>query len=154
VNDFWEQSYKNIVGTNIVLEKLEEGSSVENDHLIAENLSLRSMLYFYLTNVFGRPYTQGTENLAVPLKLSSDVNENPPRATVGEVYAQIESDLLKAESLFTAEKSNVYASKEAAQALLARVYLYKNQNEKAIAYANKVINSGKYNLLSTSDLPN
>ncbi len=154
VNDFWEQSYKNIVGTNIVLEKLEEGSSVENDQLIAENLYLRSMLYFYLTNVFGRPYTQGTENLAVPLKLSSDVNENPPRATVGEVYAQIESDLLKAESLFTAEKSNVYASKEAAQALLARVYLYKNQNEEAIAYANKVINSGKYNLLSTSDLPN
>jgi hypothetical protein len=154
VNDFWEQSYKNIVGTNIVLEKLEEGSSAENDQLIAENLYLRSMLYFYLTNIFGRPYTQGADNLAVPIKLSSDVNENPPRATVGEVYAQIEADLLKAETLFTTEKSNVFASREAAQALLARVYLYMNENEKAITYAEKVISSGKFSLLSTNDLPN
>lgn len=154
VNDFWEQSYKNIVGTNIVLEKLQEGESVENDQLIAENLYLRAMLYFYLTNVFGRPYTQGTDNLGVPIKLTSDVNENPPRATVGEVYKQVEADLLKAESLFNTTKANVYASAEAAQALLARVYLYKGENEKAKEYADKVINSGRFSLLSTADLPN
>src|SRR5690606_8939180 len=154
VNDFWEQSYKNIVGTNIVIEKLQEGESMENDQLIAENLYLRAMLYFYLTNVFGRPYAQGTENLGVPIKLTSDVNENPPRATVGEVYEQIEADLLKAESLFNTTKANVYASAEAAQALLARVYLYKEENEKAKEYADKVINSGRFSLLSTADLPN
>ncbi|MFB5946807.1 RagB/SusD family nutrient uptake outer membrane protein [Albibacterium profundi] len=154
VNDFWEQSYKNIVGTNIVLEKLQEGESMENDQLIAENLYLRSMLYFYLTNVFGRPYVQGPENMGVPIKLSSDVDENPARSSVGEVYAQIEKDLLKAESLFNTSKANVYASKEAAQALLARVYLYKGENQKAIEYADKVINSGRFTLLSTAELPN
>lgn len=154
VNDFWEQSYKNIVGTNIVLEKLQEGESMENDQLIAENLYLRSMLYFYLTNVFGRPYVQGPENMGVPIKLSSDVDENPARSSVGEVYAQIEKDLLKAESLFNTSKANVYASKEAAQVLLARVYLYKGENQKAIEYADKVINSGRFTLLSTAELPN
>lgn len=154
VNDFWEQSYKNIVGTNIVIEKLQVGESLENDQLIAENLYLRSMLYFYLTNVFGRPYVQGPDNLGVPIKLSSDVNENPARATVSEVYQQIEADLLKAETLFNTSKTNIYASKEAAQALLARVYLYKGKNEKAKEYADKVINSGQFTLLSTSDLPN
>lgn len=154
VNDFWEQSYKNIVGTNIVLEKLQEGESLENDQLIAENLYLRSMLYFYLTNVFGRPYVQGPENMGVPIKLSSDVDENPARSSVGEVYAQIEKDLLKAESLFNTSKANVYASKEAAQALLARLYLYKGENQKAIEYADKVINSGRFTLLSTAELPN
>lgn len=154
VNDFWEQSYKNIVGTNIVLEKLQEGESMGNDQLIAENLYLRSMLYFYLTNVFGRPYVQGPENMGVPIKLSSDVDENPARSSVGEVYAQIEKDLLKAESLFNTSKANVYASKEAAQALLARVYLYKGENQKAIEYADKVINSGRFTLLSTAELPN
>lgn len=154
VNDFWEQSYKNIVGTNIVLEKLQEGESMENDQLIAENLYLRSMLYFYLTNVFGRPYVQGPENMGVPIKLSSDVDENPARSSVGEVYAQIEKDLLKGESLFNTSKANVYASKEAAQALLARVYLYKGENQKAIEYADKVINSGRFTLLSTAELPN
>jgi len=152
VNDFWQQSYKVIVGTNIVLNQLQEGSSDADDEMIAENLYLRSMLYFYLTNVFGRPYNQGLDNLSVPLKLSVDPNDNPARATVGEVYQQIEADLLKAESLFTETKENIYASKEAAQALLARVYLYEGKNQEAIAYADKVINSGRFSLVGTSQL--
>ena len=44
-------------------------------------------------------------------------------------------------------------SKEAAQALLSRVYLYMENNDKTIEYADKVINSGKYSLLSTTELP-
>ena len=46
----------------------------------------------------------------------------------------------------TVDKGNVYASKEAAQALLSRVYLYMENNDKTIEYADKVINSGKYSL--------
>ncbi len=152
VNDVWEQSYKIIVGTNIVLSKLQEGENEGNDELIAENLYIRSMLYFYLTNIFGRPYNQGLDNLSVPLKLSIDPYDNPARATVGEIYQQIESDLLKAESLFTETKSNVYASKEAVEALLARVYLYEGKNDQAVEYANKVLNSGRFSLVSTSQL--
>lgn len=154
VNNFWTMSYKAIVGTNVVIDKIVEGESEEGDQLLAENLYLRGMLYFYLNNVFGRPYNQGADNLGVPIKLSTDVNENPPRATVGEVYQQVEEDLLRAESLFNAEKSNNFASPEAAQALLARLYLYKEENSKAIEYADKVLSSGKFNLLSMAEFPN
>jgi hypothetical protein len=54
----------------------------------------------------------------------------------------------------TQNKSNSFASKQVAEALLARVYLYKGDNANALVYANKVINSGRYSLLSTSELPN
>lgn len=151
VNNYWSLSYRAIVGTNFVIEKIKEGESDANDQLLAENLYLRGMLYFYLTNVFGRPYTQGANNLAVPLKLSSDINDNTARATVGELYTQILADLLKAETLFNTEKESIYATKEAAQALLARVYLFMGNNEKAIEYANKVIDSGRFSLLSGAD---
>src|SRR5690606_19516989 len=113
-NVFWEESYRVIVGTNAVMEQIEEGSTNENDQLLAENLFLRGMMYFYLTNVFGRPYYQGKNNLAVPLKLTSDIADNNPRATVGQVYDQAEADLKKAEVLFTQSKENIFASREAA----------------------------------------
>lgn len=151
-NDFWIASYRAIVGANKVIELAEEGRSPDRDQLIGENYYLRALTYFQLVNVFGRPYSQGISNLGVPLKLTSDVDDLPDRSTVGEVYAQVVSDLEKAESLMNEPRENPYASKEAAQALLSRVFLYMENNQKSIEYADKVINSGRYSLLSQSQL--
>src|SRR5699024_11038480 len=58
--------------------------------------------------------------------------------------------------LLTLDNESIRASKEAAQAMLSRIYLYMsgtyetpNQEyaEKAVEYSDKVINSGKYDLL-------
>ena len=151
VNNYWENSYRVIAGTNLLLQKLVEGQSDANDQMIAENLYLRSLMYFYLANVFGKPYTQDAASLAVPIKLSDDPFEVLPRNTVKEVYDQVEADLLKAEGLFKEYKSNVYGNVYAAQALLARLYLYKGDNQKALEYANKIIESGKFSLLAGSE---
>ena len=153
INELWSTGFKAIVGTNSIIEIATEGESPELDQLLGENYYLRAFVYFQLSNVFGRPYVQGRENLSVPLKLSTDVDEQPDRATVGEVYDQVVSDLLKAEELMSINKSHSYATKEAAQALLSRVYLYMEMNQEAIAYADKVINSGRFSLVSTSNLP-
>ncbi|MDN5205025.1 RagB/SusD family nutrient uptake outer membrane protein [Fulvivirgaceae bacterium BMA10] len=148
---FWDNSYKIIVGANTVIESLEEGQSTEFDQLLGENYYLRALVYFQMGNVFGRPFNQGGSNLSVPLKLTSDVDDRPDRNTVQEVYDQVISDLLKAESLMTIDKSSSFATKEAAQALLSRVYLYMEDNANAEAFADKVIASGRYSLLSATD---
>ncbi len=148
----WSASYKTIVGCNTVIENAEEGLSEEIDHMIGANYFLRSMVYFHLTNVFGRPYNQNPEqNLGVPLKLTSDVSDKPARSTVKECYDQIILDLKKAAVLMSLNKSASYATKEAAQALLSRVYLYMEKNDLAIAYADSVINSGRFGLLSKEE---
>src|SRR5690606_701310 len=73
-----------------------------------------------------------------------------------ESYEQAINDLKKAESLLTLDKTSIYASKEAAQAMLSRIYLYMSGTytapnseyaQLAVDYSNKVINSGKYSLL-------
>lgn len=152
VNSFWSNSYKIIAGTNHLLARLTEGESEEVDQIIAENLYLRSLMYFYLANVFGRPYDQNPESsLAVPLKLVDDPFENLPRNTVKEVYDQVEQDLLKAESMFTEYKGSIFASVYSVQALLSRFYLYKGDDLKAIEYANKVLESGEFSLLSAAN---
>ena len=82
------------------------------------------------------------------------MNDLPARSTVKETYEFIVADLLKAADLMKENKSNIFASKEVAWALLSRVYLYMEQNDKAIEYADKVINSGRYKLLPTTQLAN
>lgn len=47
----------------------------------------------------------------------------------------------------TEEKTASFASKEVAYALLSRVYLYKEDNANAILYADKVLESNRYQLL-------
>ncbi|WP_074408444.1 MULTISPECIES: RagB/SusD family nutrient uptake outer membrane protein [Aquimarina] len=149
VERFWRNSYKIVVGCNVIIEKIIEGESPETDQLLGENYYLRALTYFQMGNVFGRPYNQGASNLSVPLKLTSNITDRPDRHTVEQVYAQVIKDLEKAESLMTVNKGASFASKEAAQALLSRVYLYKEDNIRAEEYADKVIASGNYSLLST-----
>lgn len=144
----WRFTYQMIVNVNTVIEMVEEGQSAELDNLLGENYYLRGHLYFTLCNLFGRPYVQSPEtNLGIPVKLTSG-DEYPERATVKEVYDQVVKDLEKGASLMTSTKSNIYASKEVAYALLSRVYLYMENWEKAKEYADLVINSGRYQLLT------
>lgn len=150
-NSFWITSYKAILGINKVLELTEEGVSPEKDQLIGENYYLRALVNYGLVNAFARPYSQNPSAPGIPLKLTSDVNTLPERATVEEVYQQILADLEKAESLMTISKPPSYASKWAAKALLSRVHLYMEHNEEAIAYATEIIESGEYSLVPTSN---
>lgn len=83
------------------------------------------------------------------------------RSTVKDTYQQAINDLRTAESLITTSfKSADYASKEAAQAMLSRVYLYmsgtyENPNteyaDSARYYADLIINSPQFRLVSRED---
>jgi hypothetical protein len=159
---FWNNSYKIISQSSDLIKIIKEGESEAVDQQLGEAYYLRGMIYFYLCRTYGRPYSQSPEtNLGVPIVngLPSDLNNLalPERSTVKDTYAQVISDLKKAEYLMNAKKSAAYATKEAAQAMLSRVYLYMSGTytspnleyaNQSIEYANKVIASGKYNLLN------
>lgn len=146
---FWRQAYKTIFSANQVIEHIEDGKSAAMDQLKGENLWVRAMVHLELVRFFARPYTQGENNPGIVIMNSTKGDEFPKRSTVKEVYDFIIADLLKAADLMTEDKSSIYASKQVANALLARVYLYKGDNENAVLYATKVIESGKYSLMDT-----
>ncbi|MBA4140083.1 MAG: RagB/SusD family nutrient uptake outer membrane protein [Segetibacter sp.] len=150
---FWNQAYYGIFQANKVIEAIEDNAPQSKLQLKGENLFLRALMHYDLVRIFGRPYSQSSDkNPGVMIKDNSDINDLPGRSTVKETYDFIVSDLLKAAELMKANKSNIFASKEVAWALLARVYLYMEQNDKAIEYADKVINSGRYKLVPTAQL--
>lgn len=151
--NLWRQGYRLIYNANTVVDAISPGESEHTDQLRGENQFLRSMMHLYLVTAFGRPYSHGTGNLGVPIMREPDLDAEPSRATVGEVYDFIVEDLTEAYQLMNSEKSCAYGSQEAAQALLSRVYLYMEDNERAIEYADRVINSGRYELEDTEALP-
>lgn len=151
-SQFWDRAYYGIYSANQVIEAIPDDASPDLLQLKGENLFLRAFMHFDLVRMFGRPYTHSPEtNLGVMIRDNTDVTALPPRSTLKETYDFIVNDLLKAAALMTESKPSIFASKEVAWAMLARIYLYMEQHDKAIEYADKVIASGRYSLLPTED---
>jgi len=152
----WELGYRVIGNCNKIIEIIQglgNESTREQTIMMGENYYLRALSYFLLVNEFAQPYSNNpTQNPGLPLKLTSDPNDLPQsRSTVAEVYDQVVLDLKDAITYLTLQqgetpKSNIYATKEAAEALLARVYLYMENWDGAWEMANKVIISGRFEL--------
>lgn len=152
----WELGYRVIGNCNKIIEIVQglgNESTREQTIMMGENYYLRALSYFLLVNEFAQPYSNNpTQNPGLPLKLTSDPNDLPQsRSTVAEVYDQVVLDLKDAITYLTLQqgetpKSNIYATKEAAEALLARVYLYMENWDGAWEMANNVITSGRFEL--------
>lgn len=157
----WELGYRTIGNCNKVIEMgAELGANITDEEkvIVGENYYLRALSYFLLVNEFAQPYSNNpTQNPGLPLKLTSDPNDLPQsRSTVAKIYDQVVKDLQDAITYMTlptgmSPKNSCYATKEAAQALLARVYLYMENWDCAWTMANDVINSGRFELLKGDD---
>lgn len=139
----WKPSYLFIYHVNKILEGIESGHipSSMKDQLRGEALVIRSLNYFYLTNLFGD----------IPLILSTDFeyNSKQPRTATSAIYDQLIEDLEKAITLLSPEypsRGKVRINKYVAHALLARVYLFAGHPEQALIHTNAVINNQAYEL--------
>lgn len=166
----WSAAYSAILGCNKVLSAIEAGdfsrdgaTDQQINNIKAENLFLRALAYFDLVRVYAQPYgyikannITGTEALGVPLVLEDDLSARPSRNTVAEVYDKlIIPDLLEAERLMSpsyvrdgVKDMVATVTTPVIQALLARVYLTHEDWQLAFDYATKVINNGRFRLLS------
>lgn len=155
-NDFiastWSEAYEVINIANNVLSALDVVDEDKRNRVEGEALFLRGALYFELARLFGKAWNDGdpASNPAVPLVLqpTREINEESevPRNTVQEVYGQAIGDLQSAKSLLP-EDNGVFASRYAAAAMLARIYLQQQEYDAARSEANEVIESGAFSLV-------
>lgn len=138
----WTNWYKSIGRASYAIEYTESFGITDEaykNRLIGEAKFLRAFNYFFLVRGFGD----------VPLQHISLFNRAPKE----EVYAYIEADLLDAIEKLPAKSQYApadlgRATKGAAQALLAKVYLYEKKWQQSYDMAQNVINSGEYGLES------
>ena len=152
---YWYISYKIITGVNTVIDAVEKSGKTDatTNQLLGECYFLRAFCHFNLVRLFGKPYSVDPNAPGIILRTNLTDPAKKARSTVKEVYDSVIADAEKAASLMTQPRGVQYASQEAAWSLLARVNVYKEDNAKAIEYANKVINSGKFTLATKTTYP-
>ncbi len=140
---WWATLYQGIKWANVVIEKVPSIAmdTILQNHYLGEARFLRGLFYFDLVRAYG----------GVPEVTSSEPALHLERATSQEIYGLIISDLLYAEGHLT-KKSLLSPSDQgrattgAADALLAKVYLFQKDYANAELYAMKVIQSNEYYL--------
>lgn len=154
---FWIHGFWGVSRANYAIEGLKDVTwdSALRDRLMGEALFLRAYFNWYLVRTFG-PIPLFTASVQ-----PSDFGKIG-RASVNEVYTQIAKDLEAAAALLPTRSG--YAAKElgratsgAAQALLARIYMYQigtDPDNTTVSWqqvydaSNAVIKSGEYKLLN------
>jgi hypothetical protein len=135
---WWNNSYSQIYAANAVIEGTAASTKLlETDkmHLTGEAKFARAFLHFYILQLWGDvPYITGTDYIN---------NSSVKRLPTAAVYARIIEDLESAITLLPEEYTNqtrVIPNSYAAQALLARVYLYAGMWPEAANSASAVLN--------------
>ena len=139
----WYCSYSMLYILNANIDMGVEGFSLKDDHLLGENYFLRALVYLNMCDIYARPYSQGANNPAVILYTDEPYEGEVVRATIGEVYAQIEKDLKKAIELmgqgYRRSNDAGYGWKGSAQGLLVRLYLYMERNQEVVNLVNEML---------------
>lgn len=155
----WNGLYKAIGNVNTMLEQAELHkdlfTGINYDLIKGEGLGLRAFLHFDALRIFGPVYKTDTTNLQLIPYYTAKSSVQNPLLTLPEVVEKVIADLKEAETylqndpviqfgkkgggtVFTTARQlrmNYYAVK----LLQARVYLYVNRKEEALAAAKAVI---------------
>jgi hypothetical protein len=143
---FWTTTYILIARCNSILATIDASpvSDALKKQFTGEASALRALAYFNAVRLWG-----GVPLVTQPVS-DIDASYKVGRASVQEVYAQIEADLAKAEGLLPVSYPAVETgkfTKGAAQSLLGQVYLTQKKYTEAAAEFKKVVTAGTYSLL-------
>lgn len=163
IDDIWIETFQVISAANLIINKFPGVdasllSDADKNSYIGQAKFVRALMNLELVNQFAQPYQfSNGANLGIPLVLDFFDGDIAPfqkeRSTLNEVHAQIEQDLLDAIAVLPVG-DNQLASKGAAQALLARLKLYRGEWADAANLADEVIQSGAYTLATDYDFYN
>jgi hypothetical protein len=138
----WQTAYKLIYYANSIIDGVENStalSDTDKNRIKGEALLIRSLIYFYLQQIFGNiPYTTS---------LDYEYNRTISKTEAGAVLEQIETDVKEASSLLTNDYQNterIYLNRKAAQLLLARIFLIKSEWSQAEMMSDSILLSPLY----------
>jgi hypothetical protein len=164
----WSDMYTNISNLNNIVAQVDVKKSVftgdNYDRIKGEAIALRALFHFDLARMYGQSPVTGMNALAIPYVRTYGVTSTP-FVTLSNALDSCINDLTTAKNLlantdttavlkavddpfksFTQNHLNYWA----VQALMARVYLYKGDLTNAGKYANAVIGSGKFPLITSN----
>ncbi|MEN7549473.1 RagB/SusD family nutrient uptake outer membrane protein [Rapidithrix thailandica] len=158
----WRNIFEALTNVNNILEAIPDLTEKAPNHqeeikfIQGQTLFLRALCHLDLSKAYAQHYTftPDASHLGVPVLLKTPgAEDNVARQTMQKTYEQIINDLKQsAELLENFEAEDAFTvSQEAAWALLSRVYLYQEEWQLAVDYADKVIQSGRFSLTEAEE---
>lgn len=142
IYSFWASAYQNIYTANAIIEGVDNSSTLpsnEKSRIKGEALLIRSILYFYLQQIFGDiPYVVST---------NYQINQSLSKTPSSEVLTKLESGLSQAANLLTDEYRNaerIYPNKKTAQLMLAKIYMLQQRWNDAETVLKGIVQSPLY----------
>ncbi|WP_171594819.1 RagB/SusD family nutrient uptake outer membrane protein [Marinifilum caeruleilacunae] len=155
IQEVWRDCFEVVMAANFVIDgvpALEEAGFEEADKnsLIAEARFMRALIYFNMANWFSAPIQQDNgSNDCLPIVdfifTGSTTEFEIPRSSLSEVHAFIAADLDFAIANLSGTDRTM-ATRGAAQALKARLHLYRGEWSDAATLANTVIGDSNFEL--------
>lgn len=146
MNTLWQNEYKKIFTANTMISEGAScsGTDAEKNEALCNGYFMRAWSMFKLATTYCLPYNEANRSaLGLPLRTGTLFTENVSRATLGETFDQILSDLKNAEETCTEDDvpDNMAwrVSKCAIYGLYARIYMYMNDYQTALSYADKAV---------------
>ena len=150
--DLWNAYYTWIANANEVLSRANTLSNTK--YIRGQAYAIRAYAYFMLAQSFARTYKGHESEPCVPLYTGTTFNSSTgqARATVQQVYAQIDSDLSQAVTLLqgTAQKNTEHMGLAVAQGIRARVALVKEDWSTALSASQAAIEASGKTILEVS----
>ncbi|SUX48807.1 RagB/SusD family nutrient uptake outer membrane protein [Chryseobacterium indoltheticum] len=142
VTNVWTNAYQQIYASNSIIEGVRNSKSLSQavkDRITGEVLFVRSMLYFYLHQIYGEiPYTDSTDYT---------VNSQLSRMPQNEFMTRIETDMSEAANLIPANYRNaerIYPNRYAAFLVLAKIKMLLNKNNEAEVLLQTIVQAPVY----------
>ena len=147
----WSQLYSALYQANAVIEGVQKSNKISptvKNQLTGEAKFMRAFCYYYLVQLFGQ----------VPLIVSTDYQQNAVKSesTKDEIYEFAVTNLEDAATLLPdnfsiSQNERTRPNKFAAEALLARIFLFLQHWSSAEQLANDIITSGNFKLTENLD---
>lgn len=160
---YWQMPYTLVGRINDVLTVVEDitiatGEQEEYDDLKGQLFALRALCHFDVVRLFAKSPAisdVNAPNSGIPISNEKyPVDYEPARATLSETYDFITNELNAAINLLSRDTHLGRINYWAAKGILARVYLYNEENSEALAAAQDVINNSPYELYSIDNYLN
>jgi starch-binding outer membrane protein, SusD/RagB family len=133
--------YTMVRRANAILENIDKfPAGPFHDNTKGQALAIRGMVYFDLSRVYGKTYTNASnDDLTIPYVTTTDPTILPAKEPVKGFYDKVLADLNQALTLINASNGTGKLGRAAVAGLLSRVNLYKGDYAAVITAANTAL---------------
>ncbi|SFN42144.1 Starch-binding associating with outer membrane [Chryseobacterium oleae] len=139
---YWSSAYKEVYMANAIIEGAEKSKSLpeaEKNRIKGEALLIRSILFFYLQNVFG--------NIPMPLTTDYKINQFLSKTPSVEILSRLESDFRESANLLSDQyrsAERIFPNRKVAQLMLGKTYMLEGKWNEAEGALKTIVSSPLY----------